>query len=225
MQTVDCTKVPCRLYQSTVWTVPCRLYRVDCTKVLCWLYQSLRYETEVPRVFMLAKRAHAHFKECSLDYVNKQTNKQKINTFSKNVRVLEMLKLDTAEKKMVKVRPFMISQNGVTSCTLTLRLKRWQLISGDRSTLTGESRSTMKIIHTRKDLGIISEDTLKRDLNTEAINKKGHQRLHLLRKLRSFHVDRTIHLSYFVESVLSFLFYWLVLYSWRQAKKLIGEKF
>ena len=56
---------------------------------------------------------------------------------------------------------------------------------------------------------LVFEDTLKRDLNTEAITKKGHQRLHLLRKLRSFNVDPTVFklfYNYFIESVLAFSF-------------------
>ena len=46
----------------------------------------------------------------------------------------------------------------------------------------------VEIVHSYKYLGTIFEDTLKWDLNTEAITKKGHQRLHRLRKLRSFNV-------------------------------------
>ena len=56
---------------------------------------------------------------------------------------------------------------------------------------------------------LVFEDTLKRDLNTEAITKKGHQRLHLLRKLRSFNVDPTVFKLFynsFIESVLAFSF-------------------
>ena len=73
---------------------------------------------------------------------------------------------------------------------------------------------TVEIVHSYKYLGTIFEDTLKWDLNTEAITKKGHQQLHLLRKLRSFNVDPTIlKLFYnsFVENVLTFSFYLLVL--------------
>ena len=43
----------------------------------------------------------------------------------------------------------------------------------------------VEIINSYKYLGTIFKDTLKWDLNTEAITKKGHQRLYLLRKLRS----------------------------------------
>ena len=49
-------------------------------------------------------------------------------------------------------------------------------------------------------LETLVEDTLKWDLNTEAITKKGHQRLPLLRKLRSFNVDPAI-LKLFYKSV------------------------
>ena len=65
----------------------------------------------------------------------------------------------------------------------------------------------VEIVNWHKHLGTISKDTLKRDLNTEAITKD--QRLHLLRKLRSFNVDPTIlKLLYnsFIESVLTFSF-------------------
>ena len=58
-------------------------------------------------------------------------------------------------------------------------------------------------------LGTIFEDTLKWDLNTEAMTRKGCQQLHLLQKLRSFNVDPTIlELFYnsFIRSVLTFSF-------------------
>ena len=60
-----------------------------------------------------------------------------------------------------------------------------------------------------KYLGTTFEDTLKWDLNTEFVLKKGYQRLHLLRKLRSFNVDSNIlklFYSSFIESVLTFSF-------------------
>ena len=50
----------------------------------------------------------------------------------------------------------------------------------------------VEIVHSLKYLGTILEGKLKWDLNTDAITKKGHQRLHLLRKLRSFNVDLNI---------------------------------
>ena len=55
---------------------------------------------------------------------------------------------------------------------------------------------------------MIFVDTLKWDLNTETITKKGHQPLHLLQKLRSFNVDPTLKLFYisFIDSVLIFSF-------------------
>ena len=58
-------------------------------------------------------------------------------------------------------------------------------------------------------LGSIFDNKLKWDHNTDAILKKGQQRLYFLRKLRSFMVDRQI-LSLFyksyIESVISFSF-------------------
>ena len=65
----------------------------------------------------------------------------------------------------------------------------------------------VEILHSFTYLGTIFEDSLKWDLNTEAITRKGHQRLHLLRKLKSFNVDPAIlKLFYnsFIESVLTF---------------------
>ena len=58
-------------------------------------------------------------------------------------------------------------------------------------------------------LGTIFDDKLKWDSNTEAIVKKGQQRLYFLRKLNSFNVDRKIlSLFYktFIESILTFSF-------------------
>ena len=73
-------------------------------------------------------------------------------------------------------------------------------------------------------LETIFEDSLKWDLNTEAITKKGHQRLHLLRKLRSFNVDPAIlKLFYksFVENVLTFSFIcWFYNLNTKQRKSL-----
>ena len=84
----------------------------------------------------------------------------------------------------------------------------------------GPTHRTIQIHHEKVEIvpfvqshiGTIFEDTLKWDLNTEAITKKGHQRLHLLRKPRSVNVDPTIlKLFYnsFIENVLTFSFvYW-----------------
>ena len=73
-------------------------------------------------------------------------------------------------------------------------------------------------------LETIVEDTLKWDLNTEAITKKGHQRLHLLRKVRSFNVDPILlKLFYksFVENVLTFSFIcWFYNLNTKQRKSL-----
>ena len=67
----------------------------------------------------------------------------------------------------------------------------------------------VEIIHSYKYLGTIFEDTLKWDLNTEVITKKGHQRLHLLQKLKSFDADPTVlklFYNYFIENILAFSF-------------------
>ena len=50
----------------------------------------------------------------------------------------------------------------------------------------------VEIVHSYKYLGTIFEDSLKWDLNIEVITKKGHQRLHLLQKLKSFDADPTV---------------------------------
>ena len=50
----------------------------------------------------------------------------------------------------------------------------------------------VEIVHSYKYLGTIFEDSLKWDLNTEVITKKGHQRLQLLQKLQSFDADPTV---------------------------------
>ena len=62
----------------------------------------------------------------------------------------------------------------------------------------------VEIVQSYKYLGTIFEDSLKWDLNTEVITKKGHQRLHLLQKLKSFDADPTIlklFYNYFIENV------------------------
>ena len=62
----------------------------------------------------------------------------------------------------------------------------------------------VEIVHSYKHLGTIFEDSLKWDLNTEVITKKGHQRLHLLQKLKSFDADPTVLMlfcNYFIENV------------------------
>ena len=60
-----------------------------------------------------------------------------------------------------------------------------------------------------KYLGTIFTDKLNWDKNTDAIAKKGQQRLYFLRKLNSFSVDKTVmNLFYksFIESILTFSF-------------------
>ena len=58
-----------------------------------------------------------------------------------------------------------------------------------------------------KYLGTVIDSTLNFDLKCEAVCKKGHQRLHCLRKLSSFNIDKTMmSLFYcaFIESILTF---------------------
>jgi len=62
-------------------------------------------------------------------------------------------------------------------------------------------------VESYKYLGTIIDKRLRFDLNTEAICKKGQQRLYCLRKLRSFNIDKTLmELFYksYIEPVLSF---------------------
>ena len=62
-------------------------------------------------------------------------------------------------------------------------------------------------VHEYKYLGTILDDKLDWTLNTDAIVSKGNQRLHFLRKLRSFDVSRTIIQLFYkatLESVLTF---------------------
>ena len=58
----------------------------------------------------------------------------------------------------------------------------------------------VEIVHSYKYL----EDSLKWDLTTEFITKKGHQRLHLLQKRKSFDADPTVlklFYNYFIENL------------------------
>ena len=67
----------------------------------------------------------------------------------------------------------------------------------------------VKIVYLYKYISILSDDTLKRDLNTKAISKKGNQRLHLLRKLRFFNFNPAIFKLFyksFLESIFTFSF-------------------
>ena len=70
-------------------------------------------------------------------------------------------------------------------------------------------KESMEIVTSYKYLGTIFDDHLKFDINTEAIVKRGQQRIHLLRKLNSFSVSPVILCSFyqsFIESLLSFSF-------------------
>ena len=72
----------------------------------------------------------------------------------------------------------------------------------DRAIETHDEK--VEIVHSYKYLGTIFEDSLKWDLNTEVITKKGHQRLHLLQKLKSFGADPAVLMlfcNYFIENV------------------------
>ena len=67
----------------------------------------------------------------------------------------------------------------------------------------------VEVVSEYKYLGTIFDDKLRWDANTEAIAKKGQQRLYFLRKLNSFSVDtKFLKLFYksFIESILTFSF-------------------
>ena len=60
------------------------------------------------------------------------------------------------------------------------------------------------IVETYKYLGTIFDSHLKFDKNTESLVKRGQQRIHLMRKLNSFSVSKTILCSFyhsFIESL------------------------
>lgn len=67
----------------------------------------------------------------------------------------------------------------------------------------------VEIVDSYKYLGTIFDSELKFHINTETIVKKGQQRIHLLRKLNSFSVSKTILRNFyqsFIESLLTFSF-------------------
>ena len=66
------------------------------------------------------------------------------------------------------------------------------------------------------------DDLLKFSFNTEAIVKKGQQRIHLLRTLNSFSVRPVILCCFyqsFIETLVTFLFYLLVSQSHSERQK------
>ncbi len=74
------------------------------------------------------------------------------------------------------------------------------------STINGND---VEIVETCKYLGTMFDSKLKFDTNTESIVKRGQQRIHLLRKLNSFNVSKSILCSFyhsFIESLLTFSF-------------------
>ena len=63
---------------------------------------------------------------------------------------------------------------------------RRQAHSQEALTIKGQT------IKPHKYLGTVIDSTLNFDLNCEAVCKKGRQRLHCLRKLSSFNLDKTM---------------------------------
>ena len=70
-------------------------------------------------------------------------------------------------------------------------------------------KESVEIVTSYKYLGTIFDDHLKFDVNTEAIVKRGQQRIHLLRKLNSVCQSLCRFYQSLIESLLSF-FYLLV---------------
>lgn len=67
----------------------------------------------------------------------------------------------------------------------------------------------VEIVDTYKYLGTVFDSKLKFDANTDSIVKRGQQRIHLLRKLKSFNVcNKIVCMFYqsFIESLLTFSF-------------------
>lgn len=67
----------------------------------------------------------------------------------------------------------------------------------------------VEIVETYKYLGTMFDSNLKFDKNIESITKRGHQRIHLMRKLNSFNVSQRILCNFyysFIESLLTFSF-------------------
>lgn len=83
---------------------------------------------------------------------------------------------------------------------------------------------TIEYVQTYKYLGTIIDSKLSFEENCEMVCKKGQQRLHCLRKLAYFHIDRTLmNMFYraFIESILSFsLVSWFGQITLRQRKSL-----
>ena len=68
-------------------------------------------------------------------------------------------------------------------------------------------------VHTYKYLGMIIDDQLKGDANTDMVYKKCNQRLHFARVLRNMHVDTSILNLFYkstLESILCFFYHHLV---------------
>ena len=67
----------------------------------------------------------------------------------------------------------------------------------------------VEVVSQYKYLGTVMDDKLRWDANTEAIAKKGQQRLYFLQKLNSFSVDTkflTLFYKSFIESIITFSF-------------------
>ena len=67
----------------------------------------------------------------------------------------------------------------------------------------------VEVVSQYKYLGTVMDDKLRWDANTEAIAKKGQQRLYFLQKLNSFSVDTkflTLFYKSFIESIVTFSF-------------------
>ena len=89
---------------------------------------------------------------------------------------------------------------------VTFNSKQRQLAEAVTTTIRGEP---VEVVEEYKYLGTIFDGLLKFSPNTEEIIRKCHQRQYLLRKLRSFGVNKDILLTFyhaFIESILTFSF-------------------
>lgn len=78
--------------------------------------------------------------------------------------------------------------------------------SHDLSVIHGED---VEMVESYKYLGTVIDSKLRFDLNTDAIVKRGNQRVYLLRKLNSFNVNKNILNNFycsFIESLFTFSF-------------------
>ncbi len=113
---------------------------------------------------------------------------------------------------------------------LNVSKMREMIINFSKKTLAPQrvviNDTRVHVVEEYKYLGTIIDNRLKFDQNTDAIIKKSHQRLFVLRKLNTFNVQRVILRTFynsFVENILSFSFIsWFSLLSTKNKNCLQG---